>query len=75
MDPSSRLVGYPAAMETLKLVVVLGVLAAAFAIGLAHLMAAVTGGEVTGDEMARHAFLSFVLMGAAVPIVRRRGPR
>jgi len=62
-------------VETLKLVVVLGALAAAFAIGFAHLMAALTGGEVTGDEMERHAFLSFVLVAAVVPIVRRQGRR
>jgi type VI protein secretion system component VasK len=59
-------------MQTLKLVAVLGVGAAGVAIGLAYLVAALTGGHVSGDEAVRHVILAFVVIGCAVPIVRRR---
>ena len=59
-------------METFKFIVVLGVIAAGVAIGLAHLLAALTGGSVTADETARHAILSFLVVAAVIPIVRRR---
>ncbi len=59
-------------METLKVVVVLGVLGAVVAIGLAYLLAAVTGGNVTADEMVRHALLTFVITAAVVVTLRRR---
>jgi len=62
-------------METFKIVVVLGVLAAGFAIGLAYLFAAVTGGRLTGDEALRHGILAFVVVAGVIPIVRRRTPR
>lgn len=59
-------------METLKFVVVLGVIAIAVSLGLAHLLAAVTGGSVTRDEMVRIAISSFVVVAAVVSLLRRR---
>ena len=61
-------------MDTLKLVVVLGGLGAAIAIGLAFLWAAITGGHVTGDEVVRHALITFVIAAAVVLVLRRRKP-
>jgi uncharacterized membrane protein YeaQ/YmgE (transglycosylase-associated protein family) len=59
-------------METLHLVFVLGVVGAAVAVGLAHVLAAVTGGVVTPDEMVRHAILTFVIAATVVVLLRRR---
>ncbi len=62
-------------VETLKLIVVLGVLAAGVAIGLAYVVAAFTGGRVTGDEIERHVLISFVIVTATILVLRRRNPR
>lgn len=59
-------------METLKVAVVLGVLGAGVAVGLAHLLAAVTGGDLSAEEMGRHALLAFVIAAAVVAVLRRR---
>ena len=61
-------------METLKIVVVIGVLGAAVAVGLAYILGSVTGGHVTTDEMVRHALLTFVIAAAVVVALRRRKP-
>ncbi len=61
-------------MQTLKLMVVLGLGASAVAIGLAYAWAALSGGTVGGDEIARHVVISLVVMGCAVGVLRRRPP-
>jgi len=59
-------------MSTLTLAVVLGLLGAATAIGLAYAWAAVAGTSVSGDELARHALLSFVVAAGVTGALRRR---
>lgn len=62
-------------METLKFVVVLGLVAVGFAIGIAYLIAALTGGSLTGDEAVRHGIVAFLVAASVVPLVRRRATR
>ena len=61
-------------METLKLVVVLGVLGSAVAVGLAYLLAAVTGGSVTADEIVRHALRRFGVSDREIAAIVERRP-
>lgn len=62
-------------MESLKLVVVLGVLAVGFAYGIAYLLAALTGGSITGDEAVRIGIQAFLVAACVVLVLRRRAPR
>ena len=62
-------------MQTLRIILVVGFLAAAVAVGLAYVVAAFRGTTVTGDEIARNAILSFVIVSAAIVIGRRRSRR
>lgn len=61
-------------METPKIAFVIGAAGAVVAVGLAYLMAAVTGDRVSTDELVRHALLTFVIASALVVAVRRRKP-
>lgn len=63
-------------MDTLKIIVVLGLLGALVSIGLAFAWSAVSGRAVTGDEIARHALITFVVAACVVGVLRARaGPR
>jgi hypothetical protein len=62
-------------MATLKIVVVLGLLASAVAVGLAFAWGALTGTPVSSDELLRHALLSFVITGGVVGALRWRSAR
>ena len=59
-------------METLKIVALVGVVAAAFAIGLAFAWGAISGTPVGWDEVARPAILSFVVAASAIGVLRMR---
>lgn len=59
-------------METVKIIIVLGILASGVAVGFDFVWSKLVGGVVTSDEIVRHAILSFVLVGSAIAIVRRR---
>lgn len=63
-------------METLKIVVVIGLFASAVAVGLAFAWAAIAGTSVSGDEVYRLALLTFVCTGGVVGALRwRSAPR
>jgi hypothetical protein len=59
-------------VETAKIVLVVGLLASAIAIGLSFVWRGLFGGTVTSDEVAREVILSFVVSATAVIIARRR---
>ncbi len=59
-------------METLKIVLVIGLGASAVAIGLAYLMSIFHGSTVSGDEIFRYVVISFVVTATALVTVRRR---
>jgi hypothetical protein len=61
-------------MVALRLILLLGVLASAFAVGLRYAVASMRGTAVSGDMVARDVLLSFVITTATVLVLRRRGP-
>lgn len=62
-------------MATLKIVVVVGLLASAVAVALACAWGAVTGASVSPDEVHRLALLSFVSTGGVIGVLRSRATR
>lgn len=50
-------------MTTLKLFLIIGVLAGGVAIGLEYAVAAITGSSVPGDRIARDVIFAFALSG------------
>lgn len=61
-------------MAAARIIVVLGLLASVVAVGLAFGFGAIRGTPVTGDEIARHVIVSFVVSAIAVLVLRRRVP-
>jgi hypothetical protein len=64
--------GNLAPMTTLKIALLAGSLGAAFAVGLAYVWAGIQGTSPTRDEIARHAFIAFVIGTAAIVAMRQR---
>ena len=62
-------------MATLKIVIVVGLLASAFAVGLAYAWGAIAGTSVPGDEVYRLTLLSFVITGGVIGALRWRSSR
>lgn len=59
-------------MTTLKIALLVGILGAAFAVGLAYAVGGIQGTSPTRDEIARHGIIAFVIGTAAIVAVRPR---
>jgi len=59
-------------VETFKIILVVGLLAGAVAVGLAYVASLFGGSAVSGDEIVRNVVLGFIVAAIAVLTVRRR---
>lgn len=59
-------------MQTLKIMLVVALLASIVAVGLAYAWAAIAGNSIRGDQVFRLALLSFVFTAGVVGALRRR---
>lgn len=59
-------------METFKIVLVVGLVASAMAVGLTYVISLLRGSTVSGDEIVRNVILGFVVAAIAVLTARRR---
>jgi len=59
-------------VTTLKIALLVGILGAAIAVGLAFAVGGIQGTSPTRDEITRHVIIAFVIGAAAIVAVRRR---